>query len=66
MIVATTVKADSPDEVIAFVRAKLAMKLGEGEEGQLWQTKAMHMLPRWQLGSVRGVTRVDEKGFPVE
>ncbi len=37
--VQTTVDTDDPDDAIAFVRAELAMKLGGGEGGRLWQTK---------------------------
>jgi hypothetical protein len=62
---ASPVEADSPDEAISFVRAELAMKLGDGGEG-LWQADKPHLLPRWQMSSVRVATRVDEKGFPVE
>ncbi len=64
VIAVATVEADSPDEAVAFVRAELAMKLGDGGEG-LWQTDKPHLLPRWQVASVRGATWVDEKGFPV-
>jgi hypothetical protein len=57
--VALTVDAEDPDAAIAFVRAELAAKL----EG--WQTERPDILPRWQAASVRRVTKVDEKGFPV-
>jgi hypothetical protein len=46
------------------VRAELLSKLGVGEP--VWQTEQPHVLPRWQVMSVRQTPRVDEQGFPVE
>lgn len=60
-----TVEAATPEEAVAFVRAELAMRLGEAGGGR-WQTDAPHLLPRYRVGGVRGATRVDEKGFPQE
>ena len=63
VVVVATVEADSPDEAVTFVRAELAMKLGDGGEG-LWQTQVPRTLPRWQVSSVRAATRKDEKDGP--
>jgi hypothetical protein len=64
VVVVATVEADSPDEAVEFVRAELLSKLGVGEP--VWQTERPHILPRWQVMSVRQTPRVDERGFPVE
>jgi hypothetical protein len=63
VVVVATVEAASPDEAVEFVRAELLSKLGVGEP--VWQTDQPHVLPRWQVSSVRGATRRDEKGHTV-
>jgi hypothetical protein len=64
VMVAMTVDEPTPDEATAFVRAELLSKLGVGEP--VWQTEQPHILPRWQVMSVRQTPRVGEQGFPVE
>ena len=64
VMVALTVDEPTPDEAVEFVRAELLSKLGVGDP--VWQTDQPHILPRWQVASVRRVAKVDERGFPVE
>ena len=59
-----TVDEPTPDAAVEFVRAELLSKLGVGDP--VWQTDQPHILPRWQVSSVRQTPRVDEQGFPVE
>jgi hypothetical protein len=35
-------------------------------EDQPWQSDAPHLLPRWQIASVRRVARLDERGGVAE
>jgi hypothetical protein len=65
VVVVATVEPGSPDEAVVCVRAELAMKLGNGE-GQRWQAQEPHILPRWQVGSVRSATRLNEWGGPAK
>jgi hypothetical protein len=58
------VDEDDPDRAVEFVRAELLSKLGVGEP--IWQTDAPHILPRWQISSVRQATRQDEHGAAAE
>jgi hypothetical protein len=64
VLVALTVDEDDADRAVEFVRAELLSKLGVGEP--VWQTEQPHVLPRWQVSSVRRATRQDEHGFPAE
>jgi hypothetical protein len=58
-----TVDNDDPEEAIAFVRAELLSRLGNlGEGDPPWQTDQPHLLPRWQIASVRRVSRLNERG----
>ena len=57
VLVALTVDEDDPDRAVEFVRAELISKLGVGEP--VWQSDQPHVLPRWQVRSVRGATRRD-------
>jgi len=58
--VAMTVDTADPDEAAEFVRAELLSRLGDGEPR--WQTEQPHLLPRWQISSVRQTARLDERG----
>ena len=60
VVVVLTVPHDDPDEAAEFVRAELLSKLGVGD--QPWQTERPDLLPRWQISSVRKVSRLDEGG----
>jgi hypothetical protein len=60
VMVALTVDEPTPDEAVAFVRAELLARRGVG--GPAWQTDQPHLLPRWQVSSVRAATQVDEQG----
>jgi hypothetical protein len=64
VVVVATVEAETSDEAMEFVRAELLSKLGVGEP--VWQTDQPHILPRWQVTSVRQATRQDERGVPDE
>jgi len=63
-VVALTVDEPMPEKAAEFVRRELAAKLPT--EDQPWQTEAHHLLPRWQIASVRKVARLSERGGPVE
>jgi hypothetical protein len=60
VVVVTTVETNNPDEAVAFVRGELLSKLGTGEP--VWQTERPDVLPRWEVRSVRSMTRRDETG----
>ena len=60
VMVALTVDEDDPDRATEFVRAELISKLGVGDP--VWQTERPHILPRWQVTSVRQATRQGEHG----
>ena len=60
VLVGLTVEAATPDEASALVRAELAAKLPSDE--QPWQTGSHHLLPRYEVGSVRREKRLDESG----
>ena len=64
VMVAMTVDIDDPDQATEFVRAELLSKLGVGDP--VWKTDRPHVLPRWQVSSVRQATRLDEHGGPAE
>jgi hypothetical protein len=57
--VALTIDTEDPDEAAAIARVELSTKLAG------WQTERLDVLPRWQVASVRRVTKTDEQGFPV-
>jgi len=59
VVVAMTVDTEDPDQAAEFVRRELD-KLSAGDPP--WQTDAPHLLPRWQVTSVRRVDRLDERG----
>ena len=59
VLVAMTVDRDEPEQAVAVVRAELAAKLAT--EAQPWQTGQPHLLPRWQIASVRRVARRNEQ-----
>ena len=62
-----TVDRDDPDEAVEFVRAELPSRLGDlGEGDPPWQTGQPHLLPRWQIASVRRVKRLNERGEVAE
>jgi hypothetical protein len=61
--VAMTIDTEDPDMAIEFVRRELD-KLSAGDPP--WQSEAPHLLPRWQIASVRRATKLDERGFPAE
>lgn len=46
------------------MRAELGKKLPS--EDQPWQTEQPHLLPRWQISSVRRVERRNDHGGPLE
>ena len=60
VVVVMTVDTEDPDRAAEFVRAELLSKLGVGDPP--WQTDVPHLLPRWQISSVRPVARLDERG----
>ena len=63
VLVAMTVDRDDPEEAVEFVRAELLSRLGDlGEGDPPWQTGQPHLLPRWQIASVRRVARLNEHG----
>ena len=64
VVVVATVEAETSDEAMEFVRAELLSKLGVGEP--VWQADQPHILPRWQVTSVRQATRQDARGVPDE
>lgn len=64
VVVVMTVDIDNPDEASEFVRAELLAKLGAGEKP--WQTDQPHILPRWQISSVRHTERRNEHGGPAK
>lgn len=64
VVVTLTVEAATPDEASEFVRAELLAKLGVGDKP--WQTDQPHILPRWQVNSVRRETRRNERGGAAE
>jgi len=59
VVVAMTVDRDDPDEVAEFV-CREPDKRSVGDPP--WQTDAPHLLPRWQISSVRRVDRRNERG----
>jgi len=59
VVVAMTVEGDDPDAAVEFVRRELD-KLSAGDPP--WQSDQPHILPRWQIASVRRVARLDERG----
>ena len=59
VVVAMTVESDDPDEAAEFVRRELD-KRSVGDPP--WQSDARHLLPRWQIASVRRTARLDERG----
>ena len=60
VVVAMTVDTEDSDRAAEFVRAELLSKLGVGDPP--WQSDVPHLLPRWQVSSVRRVDRFDERG----
>ncbi len=63
VVVVLTVDRDDPDEAAEFVRRELD-KLSAGDPP--WQSDAPHLLPRWQISSVRRAARLDERGGVAE
>jgi len=59
-----TVDTDDPDQAAEVVHAELLRKLPS--EDRPWQSDAPHLLPRWQLASVRRTARPDERGGRAE
>ena len=59
VVVAMTVDRDDPDAAVEFVRREPDQR-SAGEPP--WQRDAPHLLPRWQISSVRRVDRRNERG----